>query len=260
LFVHGLTGDRLSTWTHSNHFFWPQGALAQDIPGAVVATFGYDADVVALPHMASSNVLRNHGQSLADSIKALLVETQEAHASLLPVYICAHSLGGLVAESAYLQARDRSELHTVYQQIHGMVFFGTPHGGSGVATMGTVVSRLVNCVRSSNTQLLEDLKRNAGKLCDLANDFHTEVKERSQEKPMRLHYFFEAKRVLVVGKIVEEYSATVPGYPRGSIDADHMEMTKFDSAKSSDYAQKVIVVMKEMIARDKADPALTGES
>src|SRR5262245_16221525 len=67
VFVHGLTGNRDKTWTHSNGTFWPE-VLAADLPQARIMTFGYDADVVRFWSIASSNRLDDHGKSLANAI------------------------------------------------------------------------------------------------------------------------------------------------------------------------------------------------
>lgn len=65
MFVHGLTGKREGTWTHENKICWPRDLLNKDIPNANIMAFGYDADVVNVLSMASSNRLRDHGKSLA---------------------------------------------------------------------------------------------------------------------------------------------------------------------------------------------------
>jgi len=48
VFVHGLFGNRINTWTADKGPLWPQTLLGQDIPGARIFTFGYDADVTKL--------------------------------------------------------------------------------------------------------------------------------------------------------------------------------------------------------------------
>ena len=49
VFVHGLTGSQLLTWTAlSATALWPSLLLADDIPDAQISAFGYDADVVNL--------------------------------------------------------------------------------------------------------------------------------------------------------------------------------------------------------------------
>ena len=42
VFVHGLTGNRETTWTHKEaKVFWPQAFLARDLPNTRILTFGY---------------------------------------------------------------------------------------------------------------------------------------------------------------------------------------------------------------------------
>jgi len=68
VFVHGLTGNRETTWTHKNGVFWPEHLLPHDLRDARIATWGYDADVVHARSTASSNTLRDHGKALAGDI------------------------------------------------------------------------------------------------------------------------------------------------------------------------------------------------
>jgi protein SERAC1 len=69
VFVHGLTGNRETTWTHKQtKTFWPQNLLGVDLPNARILTFGYDADVMGVLKIAGSNTLRNHGKSLANEL------------------------------------------------------------------------------------------------------------------------------------------------------------------------------------------------
>ena len=41
--IHGITGDAYDTWTHENGCLWIRDWLPQDLPGARVWSFGYDA-------------------------------------------------------------------------------------------------------------------------------------------------------------------------------------------------------------------------
>lgn len=60
VFVHGLTGDRVSTWTvkpknDGDSVFWPLDLLPKSISNARIMSFGYDADVVNFWKPASQN-------------------------------------------------------------------------------------------------------------------------------------------------------------------------------------------------------------
>jgi hypothetical protein len=70
VFVHGLTGNRESTWTthKPSKISWPQTLLPSDLPRARILTFGYDADIVRALDTAGSNTLRDHGKSLANDL------------------------------------------------------------------------------------------------------------------------------------------------------------------------------------------------
>ncbi|KAI4113333.1 MAG: hypothetical protein LQ345_005660 [Seirophora villosa] len=69
VFIHGLTGNRDSTWQDKKSgTTWPQDLLPGDMPKARVVTFGYDADVVGLIDVASSNTIRDHGKALATQV------------------------------------------------------------------------------------------------------------------------------------------------------------------------------------------------
>ena len=43
--LHGITGDAYNTWTHENGKFWLRDFVPEDLPGARVFSFGYDAKV-----------------------------------------------------------------------------------------------------------------------------------------------------------------------------------------------------------------------
>jgi hypothetical protein len=71
--VHGLTGNRLSTWTKKgpnkgSDTIWPKTLLGNDIPNARILTLGYDADVVHWGVPASQNRVREHANDLNNAL------------------------------------------------------------------------------------------------------------------------------------------------------------------------------------------------
>ena len=77
VFVHGLTGNRLTTWTHNgNQEPWPELLLKDDIPNARILTFGYDANVVNWLSAASQNRIREHANNLNATLSDLRDETE----------------------------------------------------------------------------------------------------------------------------------------------------------------------------------------
>lgn len=78
VFVHGLTGSRLTTWTYETNSKlgesnkpWPELLLKDDIPNARILTFGYDANVVNFLSAASQNRVRDHASSLNATLSDL---------------------------------------------------------------------------------------------------------------------------------------------------------------------------------------------
>jgi len=166
VFVHGLTGNREKTWTHRNSTFWPGALLSQDIPRARIMTFGYDADVVRFWTIASSNRLDDYGKSLA---YALL--DQRAQVDRRPIVFIAHSLGGLVCEEALNLSNKRQDLASIVPSTLGIIFMGTPHGGSHLASWGSTVAKYVNVFRGTNREILENLQPGSSDLQRTEEDF-----------------------------------------------------------------------------------------
>ncbi|KAI4638544.1 hypothetical protein J4E93_010099 [Alternaria ventricosa] len=81
VFVHGLTGNRETTWTYKKAIFWPKDLLAKDLDHVRIFTFGYDADVVKLLTIAGGNTVRDHGKSLAQDLSLRRAETNTVRES-----------------------------------------------------------------------------------------------------------------------------------------------------------------------------------
>lgn len=240
VFVHGLTGNRETTWTHKNKNFWPK-ELAADIKIARIITFGYDADPVKLWGMAGGNTIRNHGKNLAYAISDRRRKCRER-----PIIFIAHSLGGLVCEQALLSCTEggESNLEKVFQSTRGIIFMGTPHAGADLATYGFQLAKLLNMVRGTNAALLDPLRQKSEVLTTVQQRFQQSVAR--PEVLMRIYCFFEEKPVIGVGKIVDEHSAALSQYPNQSIAANHMDMTKF-SGRNDDGYQKVLGRLGDII-------------
>ena len=110
MFIHGLTGDRESTWTAKGAAAcWLELFLLNDLPEARIITYGYDADVVNFWSMASQNTIGDHSQKLLLSLANLrdstntvgpMVITWAARLILFlqntrPLAFVAHSMGGV---------------------------------------------------------------------------------------------------------------------------------------------------------------------
>ncbi|KAI9838418.1 MAG: hypothetical protein M1837_002501 [Sclerophora amabilis] len=241
VFVHGLTGNRKTTWTDTKTgVFWPvdllPAVLEQDELGARIMTFGYDADVVGLLETASSNRLRDHGKSLAEERAMLRLRS---HTSNRPPIFVTHDLGGLVCEQALLISRDSADAHLtdLLEATHAIAFLGTPHHGSDKAGWTKVLRNFANIFRYTNKDLLRVLEPGSEVLAGLEETFHVMLDKRDQAGKRRIHIFcfYEEIGVLGIGQIVPMYSAVLSRYGNKSIHADHVGMTKFESAQSQGF-------------------------
>ncbi|CZR60693.1 uncharacterized protein PAC_10589 [Phialocephala subalpina] len=246
VFVHGLTGNRDKTWTHSNGVFWPQ-EIAEDIPTARIMTFGYDADVVKLWGIAGSNTLRNHGKNLAFDIS----DQRRGHRER-PIIFIAHSLGGLVCEQALLICGEGDpNLKKVFQYTQGIIFMGTPHGGSGLATLGYTFSKYLKVVRHTNPAIIGVLQQKSELLTAVQQQFQQLLNK--PEINISIYCFFEEKPIVGVGIIVSEQSAVLNQYPNQSIGANHMDMTKFSGRNDVGY-QRVLNRLRDLMESMKSNP------
>lgn len=232
VFVHGLTGNRESTWTHKNGVFWPE-LLANDIQGARIMTFGYDADVIKIWGIAGSNNLRNHGKSLAFAVSDRRRPCRER-----PIIFIAHSLGGLVCEQALLYCREgERNLEKVFQSTRGIIFMGTPHAGADLAKWGFKLAQYLDVGRRTNSAILDPLRQKSDVLTAVQQQFQQLLRKRGIE--IYIYCFFEEKAVIGVGLIVPEYSAVLSQYPNQGISANHMDMTRFIGENDGGY-QRVL--------------------
>ncbi|KAH0562121.1 hypothetical protein GP486_003181 [Trichoglossum hirsutum] len=229
VFVHGLTGNREKAWTHRNGNFWPRDLLPEDFPRARIMTFGYDADVVRFWTIASSNRLHDHGKSLAYSVLS-----QHAMPGTRPIIFIAHSLGGLVCKEALVLSDKRDDLRSILTNAVGIIFLGTPHGGSYLAGWGATVVKYVNIFRGTNREILKNLQPGSSDLQRVEEDFQHML--RRDDVSLKVYCFYEALRMNdAIGKIVETESAKLAAYDNCSINADHRNMTKFTGRADEGY-------------------------
>ncbi|ERF75017.1 hypothetical protein EPUS_08062 [Endocarpon pusillum Z07020] len=104
-FVHGLTGNRLTTWTADGQGDpWLKTLLPEKVPHARILTYGYDAYITkSIGKTASRNRLSDHARNLLGDLTA---DRTSCNASRRPLILAAHCLGGLVCKEAILLSQD----------------------------------------------------------------------------------------------------------------------------------------------------------
>lgn len=236
VFVHGLTGDRRSTWTDkSSNVFWPKDLLGcDDLPPMRILSYGYDADVAHFWAMGSQNRIGEHAGNLVNALAQLRdgSDTEER-----PIIFVAHSLGGLVTEDAILFSKSSAEtyLQDIFESVSGVCFLGTPHCGSDFARWASVATSLVNTVKTVNKSLVKTLTLNSEVLARVQRDFQNEHRKMPSDKTFGITCFYEEIPLRGIGEVVPKHSATLPQYNAISIHANHMDMVRFSSKEDSGY-------------------------
>ncbi|KAG9245258.1 hypothetical protein BJ878DRAFT_541478 [Calycina marina] len=237
IFVHGLTGDRETTWTaQTSTAPWPQSLLPSKVPNARVLTFGYDAYVADWQGVVSKNRIGDHAMNLLTSVATYREEHDTAGRSGLWLFENETNPGrmnGLLYLSALSIARQRPEKHLrdILDQTCGIVFLGTPHHGSGLAQWAERLAKTIGVLKQTNPRILAVLKSDSEVLARVQDGFHTMIRSRYQDKlqPIDITCFFEELPLIGVGVVVPSHSAILPGYIPIGIRSNHMDMTKFNS-------------------------------
>ncbi|OBT86412.1 hypothetical protein VE02_05291 [Pseudogymnoascus sp. 03VT05] len=240
-FVHGLTGNRDSTWTASKQSLpWPTMLLPPKLPRARLLTWGYDAYVVRVS-VTSKNRLIDHANNL------LIDLTNDRGASGRPIIFVAHSLGGLVCKEAILSSRNHPEPHLcdVFKHTTGIIFMGTPHRGSWMADWMKIPASRLGVLKSTNKSLLEVLETNNQLLESVNVRFWSMVRgQRESGRRLEISCFFEELPLPVVGHIVSKESATLEGYTSVSVHANHSDMVKFRTENDNGFKRLVGDLMR----------------
>lgn len=83
-----------------------------------------------------------------------------------------HSLGGLVLKQALVLAQLDSHFKEIYNATYGIMFLGTPHSGSNVASFVKSVENVIYIAfPGSQMNLIEDLKKDSVALFNLSDEF-----------------------------------------------------------------------------------------
>ncbi|MCJ1286213.1 hypothetical protein MMC26_005558 [Xylographa opegraphella] len=244
VFVHGLNGDPHNTWTSTpKNVFWPADLLPPFIEEqkARLLVYGYDADVASLAGSGvTKDKIHNHAERL---VADLFANRRIRKATERPIIFVAHSLGGLVVKRALIYSSDitgvRTEhLRSIFVSTYGILFLGTPHKGSDVASWGSFLEWLCRAVPKkaidTSDQLIEALKSNSETLQNIDRQFAQLIEN------FHLFFFHEAKPTdfkSTLRFVVEEESAapTLPDVERAGIQADHSHMCKFENESSPGF-------------------------
>ena len=173
--------------------FWPEDILAHDFDDVRILTFGYDSKVTkGFTTPSSKNGVFQHGSSFMRAVGRARIGCCQR-----PIVFVAHSLGGLVVKQALIEAKKQThdpDLLDTYDSTHAIIFFGTPHRGSDLASWGQLLSVIAEAVQlDTNNAILRDLDPTSGssKLEEMRMDFDDILQDDRRSRKMLIYSFQE---------------------------------------------------------------------
>lgn len=247
IFVHGLRGHPIKTWTKGDTT-WPKDLLPSKMSNARIMTWGYDAQVANFFEKASQSSMFNHAQQLLQDIS---MERSTADERERPIFFVAHSLGGLVVKDALCESYAESKEVPIVNRrtasikplTYGIVFLGTPHRGSNKAKWATIATNLMGAVfKDHNSKIIDGLVRGSETLNRTQQSFSRFL------ATLPVWSFLEDLEYEKIGKIVDDDSATLefPHEQIGRIPANHENMIKFSDATDIGY-RRVSYAISELV-------------
>ncbi len=244
VFIHGLDGHPLHTWTNAvTGFNWPEG-LAASLPGIGVWSLGY---------AVASSSWRGTAMPLVErSINALALLDAHGIGSRPLAFIC-HSMGGLVAKNMIRQALDSGDARwsALAENTTAIVFLATPHSGSGLADW---CKRFTLVLRS--TVAIDDLAAHEPQLRNLNVWFRNKL----GTLPIAVQVYYEKLSTSGV-LVVDETSADpgVAGVVPIPLDADHAGICKPASARSLAFRRVSTMLAAQLAPQHDEGVDLDGE-
>lgn len=233
IFVHGLTGDPVATWSTPGGEFWPTW-LGRAKPHVNIWTVGYTAPLLA-------KFVKN-GMTLFERGKSVLNALSVHGLGERPVCFVAHSLGGIVVKQTLNTAHlnEKADWKRLLQNTCSVTFLGTPHTGAGLAS---VLKFILPRASSKDIDLLSN---ESGQLSEL-NEAYRLLSNRHH---LNTHVFYETYKTAKVGLIVSKESADcgIAGVPTIPVEADHAGICK-PKNKNSLIFLSVRKIIKEDLDR-----------
>lgn len=227
VFVHGMLGGAFYTWRQRDCVkekrtdCWPKDWFPEDLPQCRVMSMEYDT---ALTEWRSICPYESEIRTMEHRSKKMLEKAKLAGLGDRPIIWVSHSMGGLIVKQILkLADENQEEFGKVSQNTKGVVFYGTPHFGTHIASY----SKRIRSVLYPSIEV-QELMQDSPKL-QIINDF---VREKVESGKLKVLSFSESKPTRVgFGisfnvHIVPPESAN-PGYGEFiTADCNHFEICK----------------------------------
>ena len=120
-------------------------------------------------------------------------------------------------------------LRRIYESTFGILFLGTPHSGTILATLSGRLAQFVSPATRTNLRIVNVLRRDSEVLARIRSEFHSLLRSYDDEgnHEIKITCFYEELPLPVIGVVVPKHSAILPGYTAIGIHKDHREMARF---------------------------------
>ena len=220
--------------------FWPRDLLPRVFPQARIITWGYGVQIEKMFTSASQATIFHHAQTLLSDL-AMLRESESDRTK--PLVFIAHSLGGIVVKDALsFSQNDLTHLKEILPATIGVMFLGTPHHGSKVASLGKVAFEISRVFfQNPNMDILRALERNSEILERITRSFGQIL----AAEHLRVHSFRE--ELDTKGMSIVDGSSYSIGYlyeTKGSLYANHRNMAKISSFNDINFQRVTSVIQR----------------
>ena len=151
------------------------------------------------------------------------------------------------------------------QRTVGIIFLGTPFEGSSKAKWGSRALKILDWISTTQKAHTKDLEERSAKLSSVNESFQKFLKARDRSESrefVEVACFFEEyamyKLKTKIGVIVPKESACLPGIDPQSIQANHVDMCKFEDEDREGYksiSQKLSQWISNLDRRSKESEA-----
>ena len=235
--------------------FWPSDLLPSAIPQGRVLTWGYDVDIAHVFSKTSKASIFQHAETLLSDLVTLRYSMSDKSR---PIIFIAHSLGGIVVKDALSLSRiESTHLNEILPATKGVIFLGTPHHGSDIASLGKTAAEMSRIfIQNPNVQVLRALENDSEILERISRTFGQVL----YSGQLNVHSFQEELETKGV-KVVTSSSSTI-GYfheVRSTLHANHRDMAKFSSHDDSNF-QRVSWVIRQWVEDIEQSEEVAGPS
>lgn len=247
VFVHGLSGDGITTWKQDGlSESWLEW-LSHDIPAIAVWSLTYPAGATKWTTAGEGMALPDRAANLIPTMLHYGIGSRGA------VFVC-HSLGGLIVKQILRHSTEMAipEWAPIAQSTRGVAFLATPHAGSNLATFAKVVDA------SRPTRTLLALTAHCPHLKELGDWY----RQNASRLGIETAAYAESRRIRRGIRLVTVVTTTsanpgIEGCITTSVDADHIDICKPDSRETDPY-RGIETFIRRQLARQQRPTGITA--